>query len=145
MNPWKVKWDLFIICMAIYSCIALPLEVAIVPPFMVKDGHLARTNVFIDLAYLMDVVLSFRTSYINQMTGDEITTPREITKNYLLGRFTVDFISVVPFDRIFSMTGDNFFANNERKFALISCLKLFRILRLSRIINYLKSGEEVKI
>jgi hypothetical protein len=112
MSPMKIKWDLLIICMAIYNCIALPLEIAIVPPFMVEDGHLARTNVFIDLAFLLDVILSFRTSYINQMTGDEITTSKEITQNYLRGRFFVDFISTVPFDRAFSYTGDNFFSNN---------------------------------
>ena len=99
MNPWKVKWDLLIICMAIFNCITIPLEIAIVPPFLIDNGHLARTNWLIDLAYFLDVVLCFRTSYINQMTGDEITTSREITKNYLTGRFMVDFISVVPFDR----------------------------------------------
>jgi len=145
MNPWKVKWDLLIICMAIFNCISIPMEIAIVPPFLIDNGHLSRTNWIIDLAYFLDVVLCFRTSYINQMTGDEITTSREITKNYLTGRFTVDFISVVPFDRLCSISSNDFFANNERKFALISCLKLFRILRLSRIINYLKTGEEVKI
>ena len=83
MSPMKVKWDLFIILLAIYNCIALPLEVAIIPPFMVENGHLTRSNLFIDLFFLLDVIISFRTSYINSMTGDEITTPKEITQNYL--------------------------------------------------------------
>ena len=35
-------------------------------------------NSFIDLLFVVDIFLTFRTTYINSSTGDEITEPRQI-------------------------------------------------------------------
>lgn len=57
-------------------------------------------NWSIDFLFFVDIIINFRTSYINPMTGDESTNPKEIAKNYLKGRFWVDLLATVPIDQI---------------------------------------------
>jgi len=111
MTPWKVKWDLLIIAMAIYNCITMPLELSFVPD-VASSSHLAWANLFIDFCYFIDMILSFRTSYINPMTGSEIVSKREVTINYLTGRFWVDLISTVPFDMLVKKFGNEVLKRN---------------------------------
>lgn len=48
----------------------------------------------------MDILLTFRTTYYDPVSGDEIFDTRMIAKRYLMGRFIIDFLSTVPFDNI---------------------------------------------
>ena len=34
MSSNKTNWDIFVIVLAVYNCLALPLELAVLPPFM---------------------------------------------------------------------------------------------------------------
>ena len=49
---------------------------------------------------MIDVVISFRTSHFNSMTGDEIKDKTKIALNYIQGKFLIDVISALPFDDI---------------------------------------------
>ena len=57
MNPFKIKWDLFIIILAVYNCVCLPIELAMVPPFMQDNNLLENTNNIIDLIFFLDIVI----------------------------------------------------------------------------------------
>ena len=83
MSSNKTNWDIFVIVLAVYNCLALPLELAVLPPFMDDNKYLNITNHFIDLLYLIDIIISFRTTYVNPMTGDEIFDAKKISINYL--------------------------------------------------------------
>ena len=61
---------------------------------------------------------------------------KAITNNYLKGPFWIDFFASIPMDQ---MAGDE---NSSMK--TFSILKLFRVLRLNRLINYLNTADEVK-
>jgi len=69
-----------------------------------------------------------------------------IAKNYFFGRFWIDFFSTIQFDMIIKIVlpglleGDS----SAEKYQIISCLKLFRVLRLGRLINYLNSSDDFK-
>jgi hypothetical protein len=70
------------------------------------------------------------------MTGERISEPKQIAKNYIAGRFWIDLISTIPFESVvglfFEMDG-----KDEKKFIILSCLKMIRVLRLSRLIDFL--------
>lgn len=99
-------------------------------------------NYLIDIFFLTDIILNFRTSFINILTGDEITDSKSIAINYIGGRFWIDLVSSIPFEIVLPL-----FINEEisRKFSLLSMLKLFRVLRLSRIITYMNESDDVKL
>ena len=57
-------------------------------------------NSFIDVFFFIDIIVNFRTTYINTKTAEEITTPNLIAFNYLKTRFVIDFLATIPFDLI---------------------------------------------
>lgn len=67
---------------------------------MVKFNALSYT---IDALFVADIIIQFRTTYVNSMTGDEIWAPQMIAKHYGLSvRLWIDVLSSFPF-QAFSM------------------------------------------
>jgi hypothetical protein len=58
-------------------------------------------NWLIDFFFLLDIIVNFRTTFMNSKTGEEEFDPKEIRWNYLKSRFWIDFLATVPFDKIF--------------------------------------------
>ena len=54
----------------------------------------------IDLVFLGDIIVNFRTTFYDIETGDEVFDAKRIGKQYLKGRFTIDLLSTLPFDNI---------------------------------------------
>lgn len=76
------------------------------------------------------MIVAFRTTFYDLVTGDEVFSPKRSAIVYLKGQFTIDFFSTVPFDTLgFILAG-----KRTKQLALFSCLKLIRVTRLSRII-----------
>ena len=73
MNPLKIKWDLFIIFLALYNCLFLPLELSLLPNFRVEYPHVEVMNIVIDILFLLDIIAQFKTTEFHPHTGEEIT------------------------------------------------------------------------
>ncbi len=88
--------------------------------------------------FALDVIISFRTTLVDESTNLEITDARLIAKQYILrGRFLVDVISSIPFDALIN--------SHSEKLKLVSILKLARIFRFTRIISFLNATEDFKL
>lgn len=100
-------------------------------------------NWVIDVSFIIDVVLGFRTSYVNEKTGHEIMDGTKIAVQYLRGRFWIDFLASIPFD-FFNML---FFEGHTdgTTFQLIGLLKLVRVLRLSKLISFMNLKSDMKM
>ena len=83
MNLFKIKWDLFIIILSVYNSVCLPIELALLPPFMNGNRIFEIFNHVIDFMFFVDIIISFRTTYVNPMNGDEIKNPSKIWRNYI--------------------------------------------------------------
>lgn len=66
--------------------------------FNVENKITSTIDLYVDILFLVDIAINFRTTYASS-DGSEISNQRLITKNYLHGSFTVDFLSTVPFDK----------------------------------------------
>lgn len=91
--------------------------------------------------FAIDLILSFRTSVIDEVTGHEIINPLQIAKMYLKGRFVIDLFATVPFDTLFQSLLSH---DVTGQLSLFSLLKLFRLFRLTKIIMYLNTSENIK-
>lgn len=103
----------------------------------------------VDSVFILDIVINFRTTYINQKTGYEVAIGRLIALNYVMNwRFYFDLISVAPIETIYNFAVDENYvsanANNKYIFRILDFLKLFRLLRLYKIITYMKINREIK-
>jgi hypothetical protein len=87
-------------------------------------------------------MISFRTTYQNPYTGDEVYDPYQIARNYVLGRFWVDLFSTIPFEFLVFVFPADISASENLK--IVSCLKLIRILRLGKLINYMNTTDDYK-
>uniref|UniRef100_A0A7S3K652 Cyclic nucleotide-binding domain-containing protein n=1 Tax=Euplotes crassus TaxID=5936 RepID=A0A7S3K652_EUPCR len=126
--------------LAIWNCFVIPIEVSFNPE--VLDFFLFYIiDSFIDLMFLLDIFINFRTSYVNHYTGEEVLYLCDIAKNYLSGRFWIDLLATIPFDLI----GVAILGGGASELELFGILKLVRIARLSKIISYLNVKEDVKL
>jgi hypothetical protein len=92
-----------------------------------ESAGLDYFSLFLNFCFLCDIVISFRTSYINKITGDEIYSPAKIAKRYGLSlRVIFDLVSIIPF---------NYFkvglSSNSGISRLFIVVKIFKIMRIN--------------
>lgn len=71
--PFKIKWDLVVIILVVYNALKIPLDVSF-PAFEKIDKKIAVEIVedCIDFTFLLDIIISFRTTYVSPTSGLEI-------------------------------------------------------------------------
>ena len=52
---------------------------------MFKDSYLKSLGIMIDFCFFLDMLVAFRTTYIDLRTGLEVSDEKKIAKNYLRG------------------------------------------------------------
>ena len=98
-DPRKTQWELFVIVLALYNAFSIPFELSF-DPVVMQGANFLILNTIIDIIFAMDIFIQFRTTFYHPITGDEIKDLKIIKKNYMRGRFTIDFLSTVPFDNL---------------------------------------------
>jgi len=82
-RPFRTRWDLFTMLLAMYNSFTVPFFVA----FEVDETiELFAINTTIDFLFMLDVVLNFFTTYVDP-NGDEVFNMKTIALNYLKGSF----------------------------------------------------------
>ena len=96
-----MNWDLMIILLALYNCVMIPLNLAFINASAENEGILPImiTERIIDVFFILDIILNFRTTFINPNTNIEIVEPSRVAKNYVYSiRFPFDILASIPFD-----------------------------------------------
>mmetsp|Transcript_9036 Transcript_9036/g.1318 ORF Transcript_9036/g.1318 Transcript_9036/m.1318 type:complete len:148 (+) Transcript_9036:184-627(+) len=94
--------------------------------------------------FIIDIVLTFRTSFFSSVTGDEIIDPNLIAKNYIMGKLWIDILSCFPSDIFSSLLEDDTDLNYSSLIGLFGLLKVYRISRLNRIVAFMRAKNDVK-
>jgi hypothetical protein len=80
-------WEFFIIGLAIYNTVTVPLAKAFEDDFgdlfnatdkNGETGSLFYFDSFVDIIYIIDIFVVFLTAYLDNRTGDEIKQPLKI-------------------------------------------------------------------
>ena len=135
----RVRWDIAIITLALYN--------TFLDPYLMAFGVDAMPNMLaalidtaIDIAFMVDIYLNFRTSHIDSYTGEEIIDRKLIAKDYCKsGRLLLDVVTCIPLAVIESMV------ETSSAISLVKLLKLVRILRVSKIIYYMRIDKNIKM
>lgn len=91
------------------------------------------TYYIFDLMFAIDMVLCFFTTFTDPYKQIEITSHKKIAYNYFSFWFTVDLLSILPFDAV--LQGD---ANANSLIRMARIGKMYKILRLFRLVKILK-------
>jgi len=83
--------------------------------------------------FLVDMILCFMTTFTDPYKQTDVTCHKRIAKNYLAFWFTIDLLSVLPFDAILDGNAN---ANSLVRMARIG--KMYKIVRLFRLVKVLK-------
>lgn len=88
------------------------------------------------------MLFQFRTTAVNEMTGEEEFQAKKIAIQYLKGRFVVDFLATVPLDYLIVGAAS---LESGSDFQFIQILKITRLFRFTKVISFLNVTEDVKL
>ena len=131
-DPWRIKWDIFVILLATISWFLVPYNISFQNEF---DNTIYSDifDAFMNFWFIFDIFINFRTTYVDDSTQDEVTNWKRIAIEYIKGKFWVDLLASIPFDYVsYVYQGSNTFFLDFFKL-----LKLFRVLRLSKLVAYM--------
>jgi len=139
-----MRWDIFVMVLALWNCISIPFDVSFEPEkYLIYELF----ETFVDICFGLDIIIAFRTTYINTNTGFEVIEARKIALNYIVsGRFFVDLAASIPIENVYiyfadidqEKLQDGTATQENLQLKLLGLLKLVRLLRLGRIIRYMK-------
>lgn len=134
----KFYWDTVINILSLMNAVYVPLEVS----FAIETPAMEAVNYIMDLIFLADIVVNFRTIYFDSRTSDPVIDNNKIAINYVKGgRFAVDLIASIPLEVIGDFAGGSI---NKGTLKLIGLIKLTRLLRLGKIVTYVKMKKSFK-
>jgi hypothetical protein len=89
----RLLWDLLLVIFLLYVALIIParlcLEVDVTPL-----GPTFWFEMVLDICFLCDILLNFRTAFEDADSGLLITSAREIARRYLRGWFVIDALAV---------------------------------------------------
>eukprot|EP00929_Paragymnodinium_shiwhaense_P076771 TRINITY_DN3951_c0_g1_i9.p1 TRINITY_DN3951_c0_g1~~TRINITY_DN3951_c0_g1_i9.p1 ORF type:complete len:790 (+),score=108.57 TRINITY_DN3951_c0_g1_i9:129-2498(+) len=125
-SRFRCTWDAILMTLCCYLVVSLPFLVAF--DSYVSEAvmsSLDSLHLSIDVLFLCDVVLNFRTGHF--VGAQLVMDPRIVAKNYLRSWFVLDVISSVPFETI-----------SQGALPTFRPLKLMKLAKLARILRFLK-------
>ena len=64
-----MRWDLYVMLLAVWNCVSIPFEVAFDPD---EPPVYVLINQICDISFAIDIILNFRTTFLNKYGVEEI-------------------------------------------------------------------------
>ena len=138
-------WSNTVILLAIYNSVTIPMAIFFAEegPTFIGSETIALCDAIIDFIFLIDIIITFRTTYLNTELGCEETDTKKIFRRYVGGSFAIDLASSVPFASLVPESAGQL----RQILNLLGLLKLLRIQRLSAAVgsSNLPQGTKVQL
>lgn len=137
-SPFRVSWEVAVVLLAVWNCFYVPFMVAFWPEMRSEALH--SLDILIDVVYIADIVVYSRSTYIDMLTGEEVLKASQIFKHYFYsGKFAIDLISALPVDVISWQLQD------YEELQLLTVFKIARVLRIGKVLMFLRTNKSVKL
>ena len=97
-STFRFNWDICCMLAIIIVMIALPLQVAFDESDQIHLSPFFPLNLVLDMFFFIDLIINFRTGYMDKDNPTVILDSKLIVRHYLKTWFAVDFISLLPLD-----------------------------------------------
>jgi hypothetical protein len=131
-------WDVVMIAGILFTATITPFEVAFLKEDFSVDT-LFVINRFVDLIFLFDIWVNFKLSYYDKRHAMWVQEKRMIFRHYLRGWFTIDALSLFPFDLLSQIMGA-FSPNAANPFDKMKIIRLLKLLKLVKLVRILRSS-----
>lgn len=134
-STFRMRWDLFILLLTLANSFTVPFEIA----FLDQDINTSRlvVNLVVTSAYLGDVFVQCRSTYLDE-TGAEVVNAKTIAARYFYsGRLVMDVLAAIPYEFLDLI--------NSSHIRLFSLLKMLRLLRLGKVIRFMRTNDKTKL
>lgn len=129
-RSFRVGWDVALVVVLAYIALVIPFRIAFLPP---SDARwMEPLSHAITALFITDMVLNFRTGFIDPESGAVVLDSPRIAGAYLRSWFAVDLVASVPWEWIFGS------ADVDNEGVSPQLLKVLRLLRLSRLTKLLR-------
>ena len=134
-----VAWDVALMIVLISISFTTPFQLAFYSEGDWSDTSIQQWDTALLIFFALDMIVNFRTSFIESNTGEEIFNSISIVIQYMKGWFVIDLLSTIPFERIASifLTPEQLIANDTNGIAL-QVPKLFKVIRIVRLIKLIR-------
>ncbi|KAH3873160.1 hypothetical protein DPMN_036387 [Dreissena polymorpha] len=152
-SPFKAVWDWVILILVLYTAVFTPYQTAFLlnedestmrlnrnaatrsqTSDTTKASPLVIIDLIVDLMFILDILINFRTSYLHN--GEVIMDQKKIAINYVKGWFLIDTVAAIPFDLLLFGSG------TSDTMTIAGILKTARLLRLLRVIRRIEQFAE---
>lgn len=128
---FALAWDLIMLLVLVYLCIALPYTVAFAIDFADLRSPLSQVDITFSVLFMIDCCLNFRTAYISDDGTVEMRHSR-IAWRYMRGWFLFDVLSSLPWEQMISQN------SHIPTTSIVALLKIPRVLRVVKVLRLLK-------
>ncbi|XP_011498400.1 PREDICTED: potassium voltage-gated channel subfamily H member 8 [Ceratosolen solmsi marchali] len=124
---FKTCWDWLLLLATLYVAVVVPYNAS----FINTDRPTMVSDVVVEVIFIIDIVLNFRTTYVNRK-GEVVSNSKSIAWNYFKSWFFVDAVAALPFDLLYA---SDVYSGEESGHSHIHLVKLTRLLRLARLLQ----------
>jgi hypothetical protein len=125
-STFLTYWNAFLMMAVIYISIALPLRMGFTLNSSRGEDVL---DVLLDIFFLFDMVMNFRTGYIDANTKIVVVSPKQVAIKYLKGWFFLDLFSSLPVSLI------TIFEKSLEDLVIVKLFRFLKIFRISRLMR----------
>mmetsp|Transcript_40847 Transcript_40847/g.94784 ORF Transcript_40847/g.94784 Transcript_40847/m.94784 type:complete len:697 (-) Transcript_40847:108-2198(-) len=133
-------WTILILVLLMYTGTVFLYRMTFIRSYaretLTEPGYWVWFDRFVDVIFVIDVVLPFFFSYVSP-DGKEIVSLRRIAKRYILGNFTINVISSLPepfVEAVLSFVLRQDFSANQANRAI----RIIRMQQMTKLLKYLR-------
>ena len=134
-GSWKQKWDIVMLIVILYSAVVVPFRICYNAE---ADGAVWVFEVLVSISFIVDMIFSFRTAFEQESAW--ITSPRKISKKYLMGWFWIDAPSSIPLELLDLIPSAD--SSSYHSLRLLRVLRLLRLLKIFKINDLITQLED---
>lgn len=124
------RWDLVMIACLIWTALVTPYEIAFLPDSDRESLPLLWwLNRIVDMSFAIDMAVNFALGFFDDEEGQWVFENKRIAIRYLKGWFSIDLISILPFEDIGKATESEELSN----LAILRTIRLLRLIKLARV------------
>ena len=133
-GPFARQWDMLMVALLIFTALVTPFEVAFLTSAF---NFLFVINRLVDFGFMCDMVLNFFLGFYDEAEARMIWNQKLIASRYLKGWFSIDLVSILPFDTVA-------LAMNSKELSQLKILRVIRLLRLIKLMRIFRSSRVIK-